>query len=510
MKRATPAVLTAVILVVACASLYFLRSSPAGGAVQPTTDPAPDRQAPGTVTAAEIDTVPIEPLDRKHVEVAQPQPPEVELAAAPQEEAEPDLEQIDWIEVLVVDEKSQPIADAQVRIAGMRSETDPGSWYGYRGGEVPEGTTDREGSVRLGYWVWVNRDGRTREVDLMVSHPDFITFRDSSFSVGPGEHKVVLRRGPTVVVEARFGSPAKLVSDVRIQLDDEAELPQSAWTVQADGRLTTRRIPPGPRLMWIEYESEDHGLWRSEVESFELAEDGYVELYVELRPAERLVGELDPTVPRPIQDGHVMLAIQHGEGDHEQPSLSRIFETTVDEQGAFQFEDLPRGAGQVFASCRGWTSKRVEEEQRPDFTFGDMPDTDMFPELHQGSRRSRLQLQRVSIPTEFFTIEMEQSGSVEIVVKLQDGTPLRDATAGASPNVRFEGVGSIIAPWREWRARTDHEGRARIEDLPPSPDLWIHAAHSDYRMTKQDRTSNIAVSVSPGETTRYLIVLEPK
>lgn len=429
----------------------------------------------------------------------------------------PDLEARVPIEIRVVDEQGVPVREARVEIGGMRREGDAGSWYSYRGTK-PRGRTDLEGRVRLEHWEWVTIDGRTRCVDLSVEHPDFIPFRDSSFAVGPGEHPVVLRRGSTVVVSAWIDSPSQRVGELEIHLDDEADLPPSAWKRQPDGRLATDRIEPGPHLLRAQHLSEELGLCFSEVQTLVLAEGAYEELELELRPAATLRGELEPSVPRPIVDGHVRVVMTAG-GVGALPSLYGEFEAAVAADGSFAVESLPPGDGCVFALCRGWVSKKTRADS-PDQVGRYIDSSDLDPQerakrlekaLDEMGERANAH-QRVRIPRTAapLVVLMEPTASIEVQVVREDDTPVLGATVSINPNLYVPTVGSWMVPWREWTREVDSTGRARFEDVPAHGTVWVNAHHPELQMRKTDREEHVRVPVRAGETSQARVVLEPK
>ena len=425
----------------------------------------------------------------------------------------PDFEARDRIEILVVDDLQVPVSDAVVTIRGLRMRGDPGSAYGYRG-EEPVGCTDLDGLVRLDYWTWISKHGRTRAVDLFVTHPGFVSFRDSSFPVGPGIHTVELQRGATVVVSGWIGTPANVVAELTIQVDGDSRLGSDSWRREADGRFSTDRLAPGPHLIMLEHESEAHGHCFSEIERFELLEGGYEVLPLELHPAERLEGVLDSVTPRPIVDGNALLYLQARGPDGREPDISRRFETPILADGTFSFDELPRGRGQIFALCRGWASRRTMADSAADagIRFGVGGRVRVSPEREREALEEfgdrAFQLQRITIPpaTDPFVVSMEPTATVEIVVKLEDGTPVVGASVGASPNIGFIGGINTLAPWRSWRAETDLEGRARIEDIPRNPRVMVSAGHPDYEM----RWRRNAVEARSGETTTAEVIMKPR
>ena len=441
---------------------------------------------------------------------APPPPALAPPAAAPPPPERADLAARDWLEILVLDPEGRAVADAELSIGGLRKETDPGSWYEMRSGTATA-TSDVSGLARIDYLRWVDIDGRTSAVDLEVKHTEFVPFRDSSFPIGVGQHPVVLQRGATVVVSGWFGSPQRVVADVTVQVEADAQLPSSGWTREPDGRLSTTQLAPGKHLIRLDHESSELGLLASAVESFELAENEWEVLHVELHPLETLRGRLDDAVPRPVLDGHVMVNLHEAFPGSPRVSISRTFETVVLEDGTFELAGLPRGRGQIIALSSGWVSRRMRvesaEEEQVQAPEGASPE-DVEGLLRLAADRA-LQAQHVSVPTPPpFVVAMEPTGVLEVTVRAPDGSPLDGAFVAASPNVRWVGIGSTIFPWREWSTSTDATGRARIEDLPPEASLWVFAVHHSFRMKLADRDRPPGVTIRSGETTQLEIELE--
>src|SRR5882672_532201 len=259
-------------------------SSPA---IEPAQQPGAQEESAPVAVEQPASTAPA------HVAIARDPGP------APTPAEKPDLNALDKITIRVIDDRQQPVIDAEVTIHGMRREGDSGGWYGYRG-ESPTGKTDAHGQVELNHWRWVTLDGRVRGIDVTVVHPEFVPFRDSSFVLGPGEHLITLQRGATVVVSGWLASHPGLIADLKIEVDRDARLPSDAWTREPDGRLSTTRLAPGKHLIWLEHESAALGPCLSAIEDFELGAHEWKELAIELHAAETLDGALDPRVPRPI------------------------------------------------------------------------------------------------------------------------------------------------------------------------------------------------------------------
>jgi protocatechuate 3,4-dioxygenase beta subunit len=472
--------------------------SPRAAEVEPPSAPVDE---PPVLLAPERVEVAAEPGSASPAPAA---PVAAEPAAEPEQ---PDLAARDWLEIQVLDPEQRPVPEAQLSIAGLRKQGDPGSWYGMRGGPAAA-RTDAGGRARIDYTRWVDIDGRATHVDLEVTHPEFAPFRDSSFAIGPGQHPVVLRRGATVIVSGWVGSPDVLVTELAISADHRSRLAAGDWRRERDGRLSTTRLAPGPHLIWLEHESEEHGKLASAVAAFELLENDWKELSLELFALSTLQGRLDEAVPRPIVNGHVWVNLNRSDAAG-QISIDRDFEAEVRPDGTFELVGLPPGGGQIIALASGWVSSRTPytAAEAAARRLGREPS---FEEVQQEGAREELEAQRLVVPAPApIVVAMERTGSLEVTVLGPDGGPIAGASVSAWPNVYWIGVGSTIFPWREWRASTDPLGRARIDDLPPEQELWFGAEHGSFRMTRAQRDRNPSVEIVSGQVATYELVLEP-
>jgi hypothetical protein len=372
----------------------------------------------------------------------------------------------------------------------------------YRG-EAPEARTDFDGRATLEHFEWVTGDGRVSSVDLHVAHPDFVPLRDSAFPVEPGLHTVTLERGATVSLEAWVGEPDRTVDGLEIRSDWESGVGRGDWTRTADGRFETTRFGPGRHALRVTAETPEQGRLYSERVEFELEAGGYESLSVELVPGARLVGRLDPRVPRPVVDGIVVLSI-HRVSEIGGPTVADQRQGTIDADGEFVLEDLPPGEGQLFVLCRGWVC-----EGRP----LDFPLKLTLPEdtpLREVQRSMADPLPRVELPSpDPVVVPMQPTGSLAVRLVTEDGAPLVDGAVTVSPNYRMLGVGSSIVPGRDWSARTGPDGRARIDDLPPDTGLYVHGGAQGWRMLEADRLTSPQVPIRAGEVSEFTLVLEP-
>jgi len=391
--------------------------------------------------------------------------------------------------------------------------------------ELPDGTRaflneEREGCTDSGGRLWFDRRQwpelgvGIRSVDLCVSHPDFVRFRDRSFAIGPGIHTVVLRSAAKVVVSGWIAGIDGLVTDLSIQVDRMAVVSPESWRREPDGRLSTRSISPGFHLIWLEHQSEEYGHYFSDVESFEVPESGNEVLNLELHPAGRLAGIIDERIPRPIIDGRILFRTDGTHPDNWVPPLSREFEAPIQADGGFSLENLPRGRGQVFALCRGWVTQRTLADSAAEAGIGlagsVSPEQERNALLELGDRAYLLP--RVTIPPvdDRFVVFMEPTATVELVVRLSDGRPVSGAQAEAFPYLRFIDGAQYRVPWRPWEAETDTNGRAWIEDLPPDSALSLRVDHRRYQLLDPHRRNRIAAEVRSGETATVEVVMKSK
>ncbi|MEM6569712.1 MAG: carboxypeptidase-like regulatory domain-containing protein [Planctomycetota bacterium] len=439
---------------------------------------------------------------------AAPEPP----APAPEEprpEYEPDAKEP--LSILVVDPDQAPVAGAKVEIIGLRSESSSGSWYGYRG-DTPVATTDANGRATLDRWVWVNQDGRVRAVDLVVEHPEFVPFRDSSF---PLDSEVVpLERGATVVVTGWHGDPSNVIQDVRISADRGASLGRDAWVQLPDGRLSTSRLKPGPHLVLITYEDEDLGTLVSDPHEFEVGEVGWETLHLELLGPFRLIGELDPDVPRPVVNGKVRAVLRTASYAGPDAVLALEKDADVAADGSFVVEGVRPGDCFVVALCEGWTSERLPPTSLRDagIYLGEEVTEERKQKALAEAEPWTWTYPRVALPQESppFVVPMVETGTLEVTIVGPNGAPLRGAMVHLSPNYRVRYIGSSIFPFREWSAETDLDGIARLADIPPDEDLWVSAGAEGMQMTAEDRETTPSVEIVPGETATIRIQLEAK
>lgn len=466
-------------------------------APKPVSSAAPD--APLARAAVDTSTPSIDTELARGPDAATPPnatPPEPEVA---------DLAARDELVLRAVDERQRPILDATVSINGLRKQGDEGSWYSRRDDVVPV-RTDHEGRARVPYERWTDGDAKTVRVDLLVEHPEFISFNDDSFVLAPGEHVITLTQGSIVWVTVRHRG--RVVPDARLAVEWQAQLGNDAWRREPDGRISTTRLAPGTHWITATFADATLGSLASDFTAFELAANSQLDLELELREPATLRGKLDDAVPRPIVDGHVWINLHE---NRDGSGLSSDHEAPVAPDGTFEIRGLRRARGQVIASCDGWTSKLVPPRSLDEILSRPAPSAtdEELARFLERARADERHAQSIDVAAgELVVIEMEPASELEVRVVDEHGASLAGVTVSAWPNVRWRGVGSTIFPWRDWNAVTDERGLARISNLPPDEDLWFGASSPTHQLTKPHRDRSPNTKLESGKTTRYELALE--
>jgi hypothetical protein len=216
-----------------------------------------------------------------------------------------------------------------------------------------------------------------------------------------------------------------------------------------------------------------------------------------------LRGRLDDAVPRPVLAGHVRVRMLGSD-----PAGCREFDAEVRADGGFEVANLPDGHGQILALCRGWVSRRTpfDPVESAMLRLGRELTLREIEQSFQEEPPESLEAQRIVVPAPTpLLVAMEPTGSLEVVVKEQDGSPLASARVAASPRVRWIGTAAAAFPWGKWERTTDAWGHARIDDLPPEDALAVEATHeADGGRSK--RRWDYVVRISSGQTAELEVV----
>jgi hypothetical protein len=435
------------------------------------------------------------PASAGRSEAAAPEPaPDVETAGISQV----DKKARDWVHLIVQDREGSPVANADIRMVGLRTKQDRGAHYAWPD-EPSIGRTAKDGTARLWFPLWVTPDDEAGELTFKVSHPDFVTRIVDSFEIGPEPRVVVMDRGAFVVVSGWIDSPSEVIVDVTPHLTWDVRLEPDAWQPIRDGRLSTANIQPGEHGIYLSYSNPARGTLFSRIERFTLEKEEQKHLHLQLLPATKLEGVLEGEVPRPVVNGRVLLNLQAHWPGAGQAKMLRLYPGSIREDGTFTIEGLPPGDGQIIALCDGWASQRVRDQGWEDSAVE-------TPE--RGERAWNAQRVRPD-PERRFVLLMEPTANLKVVLRGPDGEPVRGATVSCWPNVFWlSGFANIFLDGT-WNVAAGPNGEALVSNLPWGT-LFFGVEHSDLQAPSVDGDRNRNIPLRPGETAEITVDLERK
>ena len=160
---------------IACAALLvwmFLALRPVREpAGQNAKEKAPqEKRAPAQLAQTDTEAAPT----ARVAEAAATVVPSNEAANKAAPAAKIDKKARDVVHLIVQDNFGAPVANADIKMVGLRTQREPGSHWGWPG-EPSIGKTASDGTATLRHPVWVNPDDQTGELTFTVTHPDFVT-----------------------------------------------------------------------------------------------------------------------------------------------------------------------------------------------------------------------------------------------------------------------------------------------------------------------------------------------
>ncbi len=266
-----------------------------------------------------------------------------------------------------------------------------------------------------------------------------------------------------------------------------------------------------------------------------------------LRPGVRLEGRLDDTVPRPIKDGQIDLAIIEGEGHQisvrdRRQSEDRPWQwretAAVHPDGTFVFESLPPGGHvQLFALVQGYQSiTPTEQEFRAYFEEHSAGKENVIEKaIERSTFMARIYpLDRVVVRV---TLPCKPTASVDVRVVDPAGQPIEEATVSFNPNGYFLGGsqfipgswmpssiknGAFLPTGKSWGftafvfVKTNEDGIARVHSLPGEGSESYRVETEGYVMPIDPRSLGeqigprryATVDLISGETQQRTITME--
>ena len=342
------------------------------------------------------------------------------------------------------------------------------------------------------------------KIDFTCTHPDFVTGR-VEFDPATGNAEHVLVKGCRTTFSC-VDENGKSISKFGLVIASDGS--SAAWRL-TDGELRSGGVPDGNwQTMLVAPREDGLHLFSGVLPARYAKGKDFTIRNAKLRPGMRLSGQLSANVPRPVANGKVIawcLPKPSGEvHGRENPSLGWWDETTIADDGTFDFPSLPRGGTvQLIAICNGWLISGNENI----FTIGKLIETseEELADNHVAD---------VELP-------MLETGSVEVEVLGPDGKPLVGATVSTCPNQKLHLNGSTMvgACYRtiaqvesqisgrelKWSMRdqadarydgkTDAQGKYTLTDIPlkRNESLYITADNLRMKMEKERGNNNLNV-----------------
>lgn len=401
-----------------------------------------------------------------------------------------DPEAQDWALVRVVNARKHPVPGASVEFWALRSDEGPHLlWPGTK----PVGKTDAEGRLRLPYFVWTAEKLKTTEVSVKVKHLTYVT-ATAKLRVGPGEQVLVLERGGLLEVSGWIDDKYQVVYDVTPRLERGARLVPGDWMRPEGQRPSTHQVAEGYHSIYLRHARPD-GEYFSDVTTFQQERGGATTLHLQLHRARKLRGRLSENVPRPVRGGWVRINLW--DQGNRRLNIDRKLEVPIQADGTFAFPSVPIGRGGILAIAQGWVSRKVPE-----------------PDSAGPGEAPTLRLQRVDAreDTTDFELQMEKTARFVLTAVNADGAPVPGATLTLWPNVRWgSGGAEMIMPGDHYSAKTDAQGRAVVENLPPEDGTGYEVEGARYALPIDGARGRIAAAtLVSGEDTVHRVVLVPK
>ncbi len=348
-------------------------------------------------------------------------------------QSEIDFTKMAELVVQVVDEQDQPISSATVHPYAMRGAEGGGHGYWNEALIGPPKTvvSNEAGHAVIKYPVHIGSATdplTTNLVTFQVQHTDFVQ-QVVHFNLGPEAAKVTMKAGCEVQLSA-IDPSGKPVPKFAVMM--AGPLSPSYWADDGQGGRRTRSASDGAWQTMIVKPQVDGPTLFSGVLPLRVQPDQDVKIRnVKLLPGTKIRGVLADNVPRPVKNGYVIAtsAPKPAENSYakKDPSLTWHDWTTIDEDGTFELASIPRGGElQMIGICDGWLASTNIPEAQGHFIMGQLFQLD----------KDKPQID--------LSLEMEQTGSLELTVMQPDGSPLNDGEVSSWPNQLYLKGGSTL------------------------------------------------------------------
>jgi hypothetical protein len=335
------------------------------------------------------------------------------------------------IRILIANPDNEPISGATITPVGLRTKAARGahySWTRYHG-DAPTSTTGDDGIAEITYPQFVDEKLETGEVTWQVDHEDYVVFRGDAF-VDDDPANITLRRGRRIAVAVIDAQTEKrVVSNLFGVLSGSKS--ENEWKTMRNGLLRSRAVEWNRRTLRIVHLPDDAPAQFSDpIDLNNHGETCRVYLRdIKLHAGTRVQGTIDAQVPRPVTNGVVSINVTVGSEQEEYQAQNTWTDwTTINKDGTFEFESLPRNAlVQMIAVCDGWLSANPQpadlETKELQYSARRFTTIRVLPQL------TLLEGDQIAP-----TINMETSASCRITVINENDQPIEGATVTMWPN----------------------------------------------------------------------------
>lgn len=422
------------------------------------------------------------------------------------------------VTIQVVDQDGKPIAGVKFDPKYLRMKEDRGSSYGWGYSEKKSTSdpvavvTNAEGKADVIYPETYVDGLHPSFVGGRLTHPDFVA---SSSEVNVSSPNPMQMRQGSLLSVSYEPVPGVKLGPAYVDLAGRTGVYfyDVAWSHENDGLGISARVLANPASVRAVAEDDQGRVYFGEAKAVALLNDAQ-KLQFKLKPGHEVRGTLDESVPRPVKNGRVIASIETPCPENGELKHHWYLTANVAEDGSFILKSVPEGKLELIAVCNGYVSKQPAKIQ------------------FKGIRAPQ-----VMASTGPVRVEMEATGTAEIVVRDPSGKPLADATVSFNPNQIFNGGTNILGDkWnsmdrvkiqgtetkavtsQKWNnpyaVKTNTDGVAIINNLPSGQNTY-YVSHLNYEMPIQQRPPNTprrqgSMAIAPSEKTRVEVAMEKK
>ena len=398
-------------------------------------------------------------------------------------------------------------------------------WISDRFGPPETAVTDADGKAWLKYPVMGFPDEKleTADLNLTVNHPNFCPAVSQGFHVQGGNDPIRLTPGIELEVSGYYEPDHQPMTNIVPNLSQEA-VSSDCWKKTANG-IFFHQLSAGWHMIQLMGQLPSGEQVYSDSLAFS-AEPGHpCHIVLAIKPGIRLEGHLDASVPRPVNNGRVLIAVRPPQipAYLDPKDAAALIEKygyfhlwhsyrPIAADGSFVFESIPPGEVDVVVLGDGFASKSTTTMHNGKTVHpGQFGVPQPFP--------LTAPLTRVEIVT-------EPTATLEVHVHTKQGAPINDADVGVYPNIfRMGGIFGLMTdssedpfknlprlPHPPYRGKTDQNGHVVLQNIPAlGHNLAIIHPQFVIPIGKPVGLSdrNISIHLTPGQTTNINVTMEP-